>query len=71
MIYSKKRHKMKLKSFYTHRVLTPNILFAQLKVHSLGFNRTEAVISIGTLPAQKKTELFFLLQNQIYIAVNP
>ena len=42
------------------RVLTPNILLAQMKVHSLGFNRTEAVFSIGTLPAQEKTELFFL-----------
>ena len=33
-----------------------NILLAQMKVYSLSSNRTEAVFSIGTLPAQEKTE---------------
>ena len=37
-----------------------------MKVHSMGFNRTKAVFSIGSLPALGKTELFFSLKNQIY-----
>ena len=47
-------------------VLTPNISLAQMKVHSLGFDRTEAVFSIGTLPAQEKTEQIFLPKNKFH-----
>ena len=35
-----------------------------MQVYSLGFNRTEAILSIGSLPAQEKTEQFFSPKNQ-------
>ena len=49
------------------RVVAPIISFAQMKVHIWGFNRTKAVFSIRTLPAEEKTEQFFLLKNEIHI----
>ena len=48
------------------RVLTPKYLLAQMQVHSLGFNRTEAILSIGSLPAQEKTEQFFFPKNRTH-----
>ena len=48
------------------RVLTPNISVAQMKVNRLGFNRTEAVFSIGAFPAQEKTEQLCFSNNELH-----
>ena len=45
-------------------VLTPNISLAQMKVYMQAFNRTEAVLNIGTLPAQEIAETDFLFKNE-------
>ena len=50
--------------------MIPNISLAQMKVHSLGFDRTEAVFSIGTLPVQEKTEQIFLPKNEVFYKEN-
>ena len=36
-----------------------------MKVTRLGFNRTEAVFSLGTLPAQEKTEQSFFASKRV------